>query len=70
MVRRGRFVGRRGWTATSWQNEDYILVQGETVFDDESGDILTGAAGTDWFFAGTADHLTSLSDLERLFIAF
>lgn len=51
-------------------NEDYFLVQGQTVFNDASKDQMTGSAGTDWFFAGLADQLTGLSDLERAFIEF
>jgi hypothetical protein len=49
-------------------NGDYFLVQGQTVFNDASKDQLTGSAGTDWFFAGTADKVTDLSDLDRAFI--
>jgi Ca2+-binding RTX toxin-like protein len=29
-----------------------------TVFDDGAADLLTGAAGMDWFFAGNTDKIT------------
>jgi len=50
---------------------DYFLLDsgsGQTVFNDASSDTLTGSAGSDWFFAGTADKLTDLNALDQAFI--
>ena len=52
-------------------NGDYFLLDsgsGQTVFNDASSDALTGSAGSDWLFAGTADQVTGLSDADRLFL--
>jgi Ca2+-binding RTX toxin-like protein len=52
-------------------NADYFLLDsgsGQTVFNDASSDQLTGSAGSDWFFAGTADKLTDLTAADRAFI--
>jgi hypothetical protein len=49
-------------------NGDYFLVQDVTVFNDSSQDTLTGSAGSDWFFAGTADKISDLSDADKAFI--
>lgn len=49
-------------------NEDYFLIEGVTVFEDGSRDTLTGSAGLDWFFAGTADRITDLSASDWEFI--
>jgi Ca2+-binding RTX toxin-like protein len=52
-------------------NGNYFLLDsgsGQTVFNDSSSDILTGSAGSDWFFAGTADKVTDLSALDQAFI--
>jgi uncharacterized delta-60 repeat protein len=49
-------------------NGNYFLIQDVTVFNDSSQDTLTGSAGSDWFFAGTADKITELSDADKAFI--
>jgi Ca2+-binding RTX toxin-like protein len=49
-------------------NGDYFLIQDVTVFNDSSKDTLTGSAGSDWFFAGTADKITDLSASDKAFI--
>jgi len=52
-------------------NGDYFLLDsgcGQTVFNDSSSDTLTGSAGSDWFFAGTADKVTDLSAFDQAFI--
>src|SRR5262249_49813573 len=52
-------------------NGDYFLLDGgsgQTVFNDSSSDTLTGSAGSDWFFAGTADRITDLSALDQAFV--
>jgi Ca2+-binding RTX toxin-like protein len=52
-------------------NAAYFLLDsgsGQTVFNDSSSDTLTGSAGSDWFFAGTADKVTDLSALDQAFI--
>lgn len=49
-------------------NGNYFLIQDVTVFNDSSKDTLTGSAGLDWFFAGTADKVTDLSDADKAFI--
>jgi CSLREA domain-containing protein len=52
-------------------NGDYFLLDsgtGQTVFNDTSRDTLTGNLGSDWFFAGSADKITDLSDSDRAFI--
>src|SRR5439155_17228318 len=52
-------------------NADYFLLDsgsGQTVFNDSSSDTLTGSAGSDWFFAGTADKVTDLSASDQAFI--
>jgi hypothetical protein len=41
---------------------------GQTVFNDSSTDTETGSAGSDWFFACTADKLTDLSALYQAFL--
>jgi Ca2+-binding RTX toxin-like protein len=48
----------------------FLLDQGsgQTVFNDSGADTLTGSAGSDWYFAGTADKVTDLSDADKLFI--
>jgi hypothetical protein len=55
----------------SWLNSNYFLLDGgsgQTVFNDASKDTLTGSAGSDWFFAGTADKVTDLSASDLAFI--
>jgi Ca2+-binding RTX toxin-like protein len=52
-------------------NADYFLLDsgsGQTVFNDDSADALTGSAGSDWSFAGTADKITDLSAKDQAFI--
>jgi streptogramin lyase len=52
-------------------NGAYFLLDqgsGQTVFNDASSDRLTGSAGSDWFFAGTADKVTDLSASDLAFI--
>ena len=52
-------------------NADYFLLDsgsGQTVFNDSSTDTETGSAGSDWFFAGTADKVTDLSASDQAFI--
>jgi Ca2+-binding RTX toxin-like protein len=51
-------------------NACFLLDQGssQTVFNDSSIDTLTGSAGSDWFFAGTADKLTDLNKSDQAFI--
>jgi Ca2+-binding RTX toxin-like protein len=49
-------------------NGNYFLIQDQTVFNDASQDRLTGSAGSDWFFAGTADKITDLNAIDRAFI--
>lgn len=52
-------------------NGDYFLLDsgsGRTVFNDASSDTLTGSTGSDWFFAGTADKITDLSNLDEALI--
>jgi len=41
---------------------------GQTIFNDASSDTLTDSAGSDWFFAGTADKITDLSALDQAFL--
>jgi len=41
---------------------------GQTVFNDTASDTLTGSAGSDWFFAGTADKVTDLSASDQAFL--
>jgi Ca2+-binding RTX toxin-like protein len=51
-------------------NGAYFLLDsgsGQTVFNDSSSDTLTGSAGSDWFFAGTADKVTDLSASDQVF---
>jgi hypothetical protein len=47
---------------------DYFPVQDQTVCNDSSQDTLTGSARADWFFAGTADKVTELSDADKEFL--
>ncbi|HMC67265.1 MAG TPA: calcium-binding protein, partial [Gemmataceae bacterium] len=52
-------------------NGNFFLIDagvGQTVFNDSSKDVMTGSAGSDWFFAGTADKITDLSAADRAFI--
>jgi Ca2+-binding RTX toxin-like protein len=52
-------------------NDAYFLLDqgsGQTVFNDSSTDTLTGSAGSDWFFAGTADKITDLTKIDQAFI--
>jgi Ca2+-binding RTX toxin-like protein len=52
-------------------NGAYFLLDsgsGQTVFNDAQSDTLTGSAGSDWLFAGTADKITDLSASDRAFI--
>ena len=47
--------------------EAYLLAEGLVVEDDHHRDMLTGSAGTDWFFAnfdgdGVLDKVTDLDD--------
>src|SRR5204863_38424 len=44
------------------------LGSGQTVFNDAGSDTLTGSAGSDWLFAGSADKITGLTDADRAFI--
>lgn len=58
-----------GSGSTDAANCSVYLVADETVFDDDAKDIMTGSAGTDWFFAnlegeGVLDKITDLSDDE------
>ena len=41
---------RDGSGSTDRLNGEFFLKKGETVFDDDEVDVLTGAAGLDWFF--------------------
>src|SRR5262249_3054462 len=52
-------------------NGIYFLIDagtGQTVFNDATRATLTGSAGSDWFFAGTADLVTDLTASDRAFI--
>ncbi len=52
-------------------NGAYFLLDqgsGQTVFNDSASDTLMGSAGSDWFFAGTADKITDLSALDKAFL--
>jgi Ca2+-binding RTX toxin-like protein len=52
-------------------NDAYFLLDqgsGQTVFNDSGTDMLTGSAGSDWFFAGTADKITDLTKTDQEFI--
>ena len=53
------------------RNGNYLLLDsgsGQKLFNDSSCDMLTGSAGSDWFFAGTADKITDLNALDQAFI--
>jgi len=41
-----------------------LKLNAATVFDDGAADMLTGASGLDWFFAGVKDKLTDRKNLE------
>jgi Ca2+-binding RTX toxin-like protein len=43
-------AGTDGSTFASRSNADYFLVVDQTVVDDNTSDVLTGASGLDWFF--------------------
>jgi hypothetical protein len=52
-------------------NGAYFLLDsgsGQTVFNDSSANTLTGSAGSDWLFAGTADQVTGLSASDLAFL--
>ena len=52
-------------TATSGTNSSYLLVNGSSVHDDGNQNVLTGNAGTDWFFKGTRDTISDLQTGEQ-----
>lgn len=41
-----------------------FALNSSTVFDDGAADLLTGAAGLDWFFTGAKDKITDRHQLE------
>lgn len=47
-------------------NNGFFLLSGTTVIDDGVKDVLTGAAGSDWFFAFAPDKITGKQKTEQV----